>query len=447
MHTIIESVINKFKKHPQLWYTIALAVVIAVAFFFTVSRFVIIAQDAEERLHQVRVGTLHDVFVSLLPDGKLDTLFLSLRMKYIADLNPSITAFDVVRQDNSNRYSIIASHDVSRVGKAYEDISFSFSLAAGKPDESFTTQHVHNNERFFRTVRAIRNQDGPLTFVVADQSLSEADVVIEREIRQSLYLFFIILTLVMILFLRNSRIVDYVSLYKKLKEVDSLKDDFISMASHELRTPLTAIRGYSELLLESKTASSTDKEYASRIDASAHRLDMLVSDMLDVARIEQGRMSFTMSEVDIEEVLNRVVEGLLPVAQKKKLQLSFSIKEKGVVCLDARRLEQVLHNVIGNSIKYTRTGSVLISLYIDNDMQVIHVSDTGIGMNSVALEHLFEKFYRVKNKFTTDVVGTGLGLWITKQIVEHMHGKIRVESIEGVGTHTKIFFPITRKLV
>jgi len=134
-------------------------------------------------------------------------------------------------------------------------------------------------------------------------------------------------------------------------------------------------------------------------------------------------------------------------AKEKGLSLNFEAIENtnDLINVDKDKLKQVLINIIGNSIKYTNEGSVDVKISNKEDNLVISIKDTGIGMSAKEREHLFEKFYRIKNKKTQDVVGTGLGLWITKQIVEIMKGSIFVDSIEEVGTQVTIQFPLIKK--
>jgi signal transduction histidine kinase len=134
-------------------------------------------------------------------------------------------------------------------------------------------------------------------------------------------------------------------------------------------------------------------------------------------------------------------------AKEKGLSLNFEAIENtnDLINVDKDKLKQVLINIIGNSIKYTNEGSVDVKISNKEDNLVISIKDTGIGMSAKEREHLFEKFYRIKNKKTQDVVGTGLGLWITKQIVEMMKGSIFVDSIEEVGTQVTIQFPLIKK--
>jgi len=245
------------------------------------------------------------------------------------------------------------------------------------------------------------------------------------------------------LFFRHARIIDYTALYKKLKEVDQLKDDFVSMASHELRTPLTVIRGYAENLRESGPVNENQEISLKRIDIATKQLDDLVNDMLDVSRIEQGRMKVELQEINPIANISEIVEGFVSLAEAKGIKMKFTheLQTDIKINIDPARFKQVLTNIIGNSVKYTKEGEIKINLKKIGEDLVIRVSDTGFGMSAEAQKNLFTKFYRIQTDETREVRGTGLGLWITKQIVEIMKGTITVESIEGVGSHFIISFP------
>jgi len=248
----------------------------------------------------------------------------------------------------------------------------------------------------------------------------------------------------MLLFLRHAKIIDYVSLYKKLKEVDSLKDDFISMASHELKSPLAAIRGYAEFLRDARELSDENKEYARRIGVSSKQLVSLVGDMLDVSRIEQDRMVFEYTRFALVPFLKEEFKNFEMQAKEKGLEFTFESENDGQinVYLDQNKLRQIFVNFISNAIKYTKKGNVTVTVREKNEKVEIRISDSGIGMTQEEVAQLFGKFYRVKSKETEDVQGTGLGLWITKQLVEKMKGKISVESIKGKGTDFVLTFPV-----
>jgi len=265
----------------------------------------------------------------------------------------------------------------------------------------------------------------------------------------SYWILLLTVAFIVLLLLANSRMFEYSILYNKIKEVDAMKDDFISMSSHELRTPVTVIRGYIEMLINDadKLSKEENKEYLSIINISTERLANLIEDLLNVSRIEQGRLKMEMKEMDIWPMVEETVKEMKIQADAKGLALTCSINEKAkaVINADKDRLKQVLINIVGNSIKYTPSGSVEIKAINRDKNLVLIIKDTGIGMTSKQREHLFEKFYRVKTEKTADIVGTGLGLWITKQIIELMKGSIMIDSMENVGTQVTLEFPLVEK--
>ena len=442
----IRDSIKRVRENPQLWYTLLIAALIVLAFVFVANRFVTIAQDAQDRLVNVRIGALQSSFVEFVNDYfETDTELDELQDKIqrIAIGNTTITRFRVVEFEE-DRARIIASLVSSEVGQFDSENSFIYGIAEIDKNSSHTLEQNIDNERVFITVRVIKNDSGnTIGAVLTNQSLSQADIAISNGIQNSVLIFILIVFLIMFLFFRHSRIIDYSSLYKKIKEVDNLKDDFISMASHELRTPLTVIRGYAENLSDSGDMNEDQKKSVDRIDIAAQQLDTLVNDMLDVSRIEQGRIEVSLEALKVNEFVSDIVSGFVKPAEDKGLKLILNNElEDGIsIAADTAKFRQVIVNLIGNAIKYTKEGDVKVNLAIVNNDVTIRVSDSGIGMSGEEQKSLFKKFYRVKNEETTQIRGTGLGLWITKKIVELMNGKIMVESIKGVGTHFIISFP------
>jgi signal transduction histidine kinase len=176
------------------------------------------------------------------------------------------------------------------------------------------------------------------------------------------------------------------------------------------------------------------------------RLGDLVEDLLDVSRIEQGRMKIDATPEQPEKIIAEVMEELESNAKTKGLAFEFKKPEAPLpsIEVDSARLKQVLVNIFGNALKYTPKGSVTITAYVDENLVKIKCTDTGLGMTAQARERLFEKFYRIRTDDTAQIPGTGLGLWITKQLVELQKGKIYVDSIEKVGTQITIVFPPAR---
>ena len=447
--------IKKVTDYPQLVYTIVVAILIAGSFMFMAERFISIANDAQERLINVRIGSLQDAFVSFAPDKINDPIYLNDKIEKIINTNETIKSFKVIVKNTEvdpntntprNIYNIVASNNKDEVGTNDSESDFLFMLASSDQNHSITISINDGTERLFRTTRAIVDINGNVIgAVVTTQTLSIADLAIESSITNGRILLFVVIALVMLLFFRHSRIIDYMDLYKKLKEVDQLKDDFISMASHELRTPLSVIRGYADFLRDVPNLNDETKSYVSKIDISAKELDSLVVDILDVSRIEQGRMSFSLEKINPSGLISEVVSSLEIPAKEKGLSVSFNKKEiedSQIINVDISRLKQVLVNIIGNAVKYTVKGEVAVRQYSENNFLYIRVSDTGIGMTEDERKKLFEKFYRIKNKETANIRGTGLGLWITAQIIKQMNGNLSVESIKGVGSHFIISFPL-----
>jgi signal transduction histidine kinase len=252
----------------------------------------------------------------------------------------------------------------------------------------------------------------------------------------------IVLLLIMFLFFRNAKTIDYMVLYRRMEEVSKIKDDFLSIATHELRTPLTVIRGYADLLKSSKNIKPEDKKVIDIIDLQSKRLSLLIDDILCVPKLEQGKMDFVFEKFDPKDEIKDTIDSFEYTANEKGLKLINDIQETGIINVDKSKFKQVLINIIGNAVKYTKEGEVKVSTSIEDNVLKIRISDTGIGMSAEEQRGLFQKFYRVKSRETEDIVGTGLGLWITAKFVKEMKGEISVESIKGVGTHFIISFPV-----
>lgn len=257
--------------------------------------------------------------------------------------------------------------------------------------------------------------------------------------------------LIIILFLSVAvRLWDYAILYKKIKEVDQMKDEFISIASHELRTPVTGIRGYTSMMLEGTFGeiSGKLKETLKMVQGASDRLAGLVEDLLNVSRIEQGRLEVKTTPLEVGQIIKDIIAELKIQADQKKLALEYKphAEKLPLINIDSERFKQVLINLIGNAVKYTEKGEVMVLTEEKENGKIleIKIKDTGIGMSAKDRERLFQKFYRVQNDKTRGIVGTGLGLWITKQIIELMKGKITVDSIENVGTQVTLRFPIVK---
>ncbi len=233
---------------------------------------------------------------------------------------------------------------------------------------------------------------------------------------------------------------------KDLVEADRLRSEFVANMSHELRTPLNSVIGFSSLLQKNRQGSLTasDLNYAEKINRNGKHLLNLINDILDLSKIEAGRMDVSLKAVRVESVVGEVVDMLKPQADEKGIRLVIEAPAKTpVIKADIEKLKRVLINLVGNAIKFTNRGHVKVRLLVNQHQQIqIEVRDTGIGIPKDKLEIIFQPFRQVDSSTTREYGGTGLGLTITRSITELMQGSIAVSSELGRGTTFTVTLPI-----
>ncbi len=229
------------------------------------------------------------------------------------------------------------------------------------------------------------------------------------------------------------------------REVDRMKSEFVSLVSHELRTPLTSIKGYVDLLLEGDAGELNEEqeEYLGIVKNNADRLVALINDLLDVSRIESGKIQLQRASLDIAQSIRGVANSLKPQIEGKAQQLALDIPATlPAVSGDPDRVTQILTNLLSNAYKYTpKGGTITISAVSERSMVRVDVRDTGIGLSAEEQAQLFTKFFRARNQTTEEVGGTGLGLAITRSLVEMHGGKIIVFSAPGQGSTFSFTLP------
>jgi signal transduction histidine kinase len=232
----------------------------------------------------------------------------------------------------------------------------------------------------------------------------------------------------------------------QLRKLDNAKSEFISIASHQLRTPLTAIKGFISLLLEGSygKVEPAIKEVLNKVYVSNERLVELVEDMLNLSRIESGRMEYKFEKIKIPELLQEVYDTFMIRAKEQNLKMEMSIPEGEFpeVTTDRNKIREVISNLVDNALKYTKKGWVKVKLEKpESDKIRIAITDTGIGVPKEEIPYLFSKFSRGKDVNRLNTGGTGLGLHVGKRMIEALHGRIWVES-QGANMGSTFFIEV-----
>lgn len=239
-------------------------------------------------------------------------------------------------------------------------------------------------------------------------------------------------------------------LNKKLEELDKQKDEFVSMAAHELRSPLTAIKGYISMIIEGDTGDIPEKarQYLADSMAVTERLVRLVNNMLNVSRIEEGRIVYQMEETNLIRAVQEVFNTSRVEAERKGLEFKMDIPNalEDNVKVDPDRIREVVGNIVSNAIKYTEKGKVSIKMSNPRPDRVrVEVVDTGPGISKEEQSKLFQKFYRAEST-SGKTFGTGLGLYITRLLIEKFGGEIGLMSELDKGSNFWFELPVTKKI-
>ncbi|MFH1318030.1 MAG: HAMP domain-containing sensor histidine kinase [Candidatus Omnitrophota bacterium] len=230
---------------------------------------------------------------------------------------------------------------------------------------------------------------------------------------------------------------ELVNSLREIEVISKTKSDFISSVSHELRTPLTSIKGFSSLLVDEKFGKLPleAKKRLEKIDENVDKLVDMVNTLLDISRIESGKMEVKIAPADIAKLTKDVTDFLSPQAQEKQIELKLNLPKALNVYMDKHLIERVLINLINNSLKFTpEKGTITISCIKEANRATLIISDTGYGIAKDDIEKVFQEFYRTNNPKTKNIRGTGLGLSLVKRIIDTHKENIWVESELGKGT-------------
>jgi len=232
---------------------------------------------------------------------------------------------------------------------------------------------------------------------------------------------------------------------QELARANRLKSEFLASMSHELRTPLNAVLGHTSLLLDRLFGDVTAQQIDSleRIRAAGQHLQALIDDILDLAKIEAGKMPLHLEDIPLRHVVIEVAQQLEPMVRKKGLDVTYRVAEDGMLLYtDRTKLKQILLNLLSNAVKFTHVGWVRLDATRSDDVVRIAVSDSGIGIESEHLDAIWEDFRQIDQSRTREFGGTGLGLSITRKLLERLGGSVQVESSYGVGTTFTVWLPV-----
>ena len=245
----------------------------------------------------------------------------------------------------------------------------------------------------------------------------------------------------------RKRVEDLKMAVEKAKSADRLKSAFLATMSHELRTPLNSIIGFTGILLQ-KLVGPLNEEQVKQlkmVQGSARHLLELINDVLDISKIEADQLTISREEFEIGVAIQKSVEKIMPLAEKKGLRVTTVIPTQVVnITSDQRRVEQILINLLNNAVKFTEHGEIHVETQIEDGWLVTHVKDAGIGIKSEDLQTLFTPFTQIDTGISRQYEGTGLGLSICKRIVELLGGRIWAESEWGKGSVFTFSLPLNR---
>jgi signal transduction histidine kinase len=236
---------------------------------------------------------------------------------------------------------------------------------------------------------------------------------------------------------------------QELKRVDEIKSEFVSVASHELRTPLTTIKNAIQIVLRKKAGevNETQENFLTMAEMNINRLMNILNDLLDLSKIESGKVGITFGELSLQNSVDFVLSSFKPQVEGRSIHLKMEVeKDLPSVYGDREKVEQILTNLIGNAIKFTpEGGKVVVSAKVLDGVKntvAVSIRDTGVGIPEDQVDKVFEKFHRVESPLHHSASGTGLGLAITKGLVEAHQGQIWVESEVGKGSTFTFTLPL-----
>lgn len=432
----LERGLERIKANTKLLFLVVVLFVFPLLFILVLEQFFTVATANIRTVENQYIAGVHDSAAATVQYSVDD---IALVLSQIKARNPDLVGYRIYQGLDTTTVLVVATSAEDEY-LATSTMPTLLRTTLQEVDQTFSTTVTLDGARLIQAARQLPSEGSQL-FLYTEHSFAAQDLVFEKRKQSAYILLSFIFLFVIALAYWISRQSDWERKHNRLSQVLAERDLFSNMIAHEFRTPLTAIKGYASFIQDSDTASAEDQRYATTINDSAQRLILLVNDFLEVARIQSGKLTIKTSELDIRSTISQVVDSLNSEADKKGLQLIYTPSlQPQLLTTDANRFIQILTNIASNSVKYTESGTVEISCEQDRSGVTIRVKDTGMGISALDQRKLFAPFARVGGVEKTNITGTGLGMWITKQMIELLDGTIAVESIQGVGTHVVLTF-------
>lgn len=340
-----------------------------------------------------------------------------LRKQQPLDLEAKTGVAQVIRSGKPEMYPVITDEMLVAVSKSKEELQLARSLG-------FTSAMIV-------PVFAEKKPIGAITFVTAEtrRHYNQADLHMAQELA-----------------VRASVAIEHARLYKGSQEAIGMRDDFISVASHELKTPVTSVKMFTQVLKKHSEQIGDAKavSHLTKMDRQINKLTELIYDLLNVSKIQAGRMEFRVEKFDFDKAVKEVVDVLQQSETKHKIIIKGTTQKK--IMGDEERVGQVINNLISNAVKYSpKSDKVIVNLKAKDSSVVVAVKDFGIGMDKEHLNHIFERFYRVYDTTDKTFPGLGIGLYISSEIIKRHGGKMWVDSNIGKGSTFYFSIPVNGK--
>lgn len=435
----------KFSRQSvELLYSVLILVIIPVMFAVNTLMFISAAKSDFDAELRRKADLASQVFGKSIVNQLDDQAQLQQTLEAVLAEREEIENLSVL-VPGEDGFDVVATNNLDAIDLVNKEIQYTVAEERNQSVATLINSSAVSSGRVWNIVSPVTDSSSEFVAITSiDVSLDEADAMTSSTFTRSFIVLAVTIVIVVLLLWNHFRFVERARLVSRLKEADQLKSDFLSVATHELKAPTSVIKGYTSNIMDGMFGEVNDKmkENLQEVLNQADRLNGLVKDLLNVSRIEQGRISVEAKPINPDEVIPKIVERYKKSAADKGLEIVYSVPASPLfIFADSGRYEEIMTNLIDNAVKYSLKGTVTISHSEEGDMVKSSVRDTGIGMSAKERDRLFSRFYRVRNDKTKSIGGTGLGLWIIKQYTEKMGGKIYVDSLEGVGTEFTVELP------